>query len=173
MHSRTFILLCKSWSNWRRVLTNQIGFVTVDDTKPAHEADRMCEKGESVGSSLKDSSDISKESRQTWHWNSPIGAERFLGLAVGTKVDCSRWRDADDIRTKSVINKYTMKFRLQTSSIFLLPFEQSTRAFILHDVSEALEDAHWLWCRRNSAVWDGVHLKRLELNSDTISHRWA
>lgn len=50
---RTFILLFDSWSNWRRVLTNQMGLVAVEDTKPAHEALRMCENGESTGRILR------------------------------------------------------------------------------------------------------------------------
>lgn len=77
--------------------------------------------------------------------NSPTRAQSFFGLTVGTKVNRARRCNADDVRSQ--------------------PFEQRSRTFRLHDVFEALENAHRLGGRRNAAVRNRVHLKRQAVHS--------
>lgn len=43
----------------------------------------------------------------------PIRRQRFFGLTVGTKVNCARWRDADDVRSKAIGNKSAISIHVQ------------------------------------------------------------
>lgn len=96
-----------------------MGFVAVDDTKPAQAALVMWEKGESVGRNLQVNELATGISLQSCRFL-PARTQRFFGLTVGTKVDCPRRSNPNDVRSQAL--------------------EERARTFRLHDVFEALED---------------------------------